>query len=308
MFANIREHLLMPYTSNPHASRARMNARNDVVWRGLSHHQAALKYGVNRSTVWRWVKRAKDLSINGNSLIDTLPSRPKHHPREIAPEIVNRIVGLRHELKRCAPVIHKHLELEDISVSLSSVERVLRRYKLTRCKKQATMYKSVYRRPEAKLPGNLVQMDTLHIQRGDGSRYYVYTLIDLYSRLAYAEYHPKLGQKISLGIIKRAQTYLGFSFSMLQTDHGPEFKDGLTFMLGKKDIKLRHSRIRTPNDNAHIERFNRTIQEECFLGRQPNEKTIKKDLQEYIHFYNNNRLHLSLNLMTPTQFVAKVLT
>lgn len=297
----------MPYTSNPHASRARMNARNDVVWRDLSCQQAALKYGVCRTTVWRWVRRAKNLNINGNSLIDTLPSRPKHHPSELAPEVVGRIVELREQLKRCSPVIHKHLQLEGINVSLSSVARTLKRHGLTRRKKQATMYKSVYRRPEAKSPGTLVQMDTLHIQRGDGSRYYIYTLIDLYSRLAYAEYHPKLGQKISFGIIKRAQNYLGFSFSMLQTDHGPEFKDGLTFMLGKKNIKLRHSRIRTPNDNAHIERFNRTIQEECFGGRNPNEKTIREALQRYIHYYNHDRLHMSLNLMTPTQFVAKVL-
>ena len=298
----------MPYTSNPHVSRARMNARNDVVWRGLSHNQAALKYGVCRTTVWRWVRRAKDLNINGNSLIDTLPSRPLHHPSELAPEIVARIVELRQQLKRCSPVIHKHLQLEGINVSLSSVARVLRRNKLTRRKKQATMYKSVYRRPEAKSPGTLVQMDTLHIHRSDGTRYYIYTLIDLYSRLAYAEYHPKLGQTISFGIIKRAQNYFGFSFSMLQTDHGPEFKDGLTFMLGRKNIKLRHSRVRTPNDNAHIERFNRTIQEECFGGKQPNEKTIQRDIKKYIEYYNYGRLHLSLNLETPTQFVAKVLT
>ena len=298
----------MPYTSNPHASRARMNARNDVVWRGLSCQQAALKYGVNRSTVFRWVRRAKELSINGNSLIDTLPSRPKHHPNELKPKIVKRIIELRKQLKRCAPVIHRHLQLEGIDTSLSSVARVLRRHNLTRRKKQATMYKSVYKRPEASAPGTLVQMDTVHIQRGDSSRFYIYTLIDLYSRLAYAEYHPKLRQYISFAVIKRAQGYFGFPFSMLQTDHGPEFNQGLTFMLGTKDIKLRHSRIRTPNDNAHVERFNRTIQEECFGSKDPNEKTIKEDLQNYIHYYNYDRLHMSLNLMTPTQFVAKVLT
>src|SRR3989338_9060261 len=298
----------MPYTSNPHASRARMNARNDVVWRGLSHNQAALKYGVCRTTVWRWVRRAKDLNINGNSLIDTLPSRPLHHPSELAPEIVARIVELRQQLKRCSPVIHKHLQLEGINVSLSSVARVLRRNKLTRRKKQATMYKSVYRRLEAKSPGNLVQMDTLHIQRSNGSRYYIYTLIDLYSRLAYAEYHPKLRQKISFRVIAQAQVYFGFSFSMLQTDHGPEFSQGLTFLLSKRQIKLRHSRIRTPNDNAHIERFNRTIQEECFGSVMPNEKTIEQDLRKYIKYYNYARLHLGLNLLTPGQFVAKVLS
>ena len=298
----------MAYTSNPHASRARMNARNDVVWRGLSCIEAARKYGVTRSTVWRWVRRAKELNIMGNSLIDTLSSRPKHHPQELKPEVVKRILELRHELRRCAPVLHAHLKMERISVSLSSVARTLRRHNLTPRKKQAALYRSVYRRPEASSPGTLVQMDTIHIQRRDGSRYYIYTLVDLYSRLAYAEYHQELRQRYSLRVIQKAQRYFGFPFEMLQTDHGPEFSQGLSYWLSKEQVKLRHSRIRTPNDNAHIERFNRTIQEECFFGKQPNEKTIKKDLQDYIHFYNNGRLHLSLNLETPTQFVAKVMT
>lgn len=298
----------MPYTSNPHASRARMNARNDVVWRGLSCIEAARKYGVTRSTVWRWVKRAKELNIMGNSLIDTLSSCPKHHPRELKPEVVARILELRQDLKRCAPVLHAHLKMEGISVSLSSVARTLRRHDLTPRKKQAALYRSVWRRPEANSPGTLVQMDTIHIQRRDGSRFYIYTLVDLYSRLAYAEYRTQLRQKYSFTVIKKAQSYFGFTFEMLQTDHGPEFSQGLRYWLSKDQVKLRHSRIRTPNDNAYIERFNRTIQEECFQGKQPNEKTIKKDLQNYIHFYNNFRLHLSLNLETPTQFVAKVLT
>ncbi len=298
----------MAYTSNPHASRARMNARNDVVWRGLSCIEAARKYGVCRSTIWRWVRRAEEFNINGNSLIDTLSSRPKHHPRELAPEVVNRILELRYELRRCAPVLHAHLKMEGVNISLSSVARTLRRHHLTPRKKQAALYKSVYRRPEANSPGTLVQMDTIHIQRRDGSRFYIYTLVDLYSRLAYAEYRTQLRQKYSLVIVQRAQRYFGFPFEMLQTDHGPEFSQGLRYWLSRNQVKLRHSRIRTPNDNAHIERFNRTIQEECFFGKQPNEKTIKKDLQDYIHFYNHNRLHLSLNLETPTQFVAKVLT
>jgi len=60
---------------------------------------------------------------------------------------------------------------------------------------------------------------------------------------------------------------------------------------------------KSKNDNAHIERFNRTIQEECFRRRPPNELTVRHELKKYIAFYNNDRLHLSLDLLTPTQFV-----
>lgn len=215
---------------------------------------------------------------------------------------------MRKRLGRCAPVIHAHLEEMGYQVHERTVGRVLKREGLTRRKRQATYYKSTHKRPLADSIGALIQMDTVHYMRPDGSRFYLYCLIDVYSRLAYVEYHPKLGQKISFGIIQRAQKQLGFKFSMVQTDNGPEFKTGLTFMLSESDIKLRHSRVRKPNDNAHIERFNRTIQEECFKSRLPDEKFITSEIKSYLEYYNHHRLHLSLNLLTPTQFVAKVLS
>jgi transposase InsO family protein len=261
--------------------------------------------GVHRATVGKWLLR---VPTDHRLPYGTQSARPHHHPNEVPRATVNRVVELRSELGRCAPVLHAHLIQEGYKVSQRSVGRILKREKLVRKKKQATLYKSVYKRPVATSPGALVQMDTIHIQKGDGSRFYIYTLIDLYSRLAYAEYHPQLRQKISFKVIAQAQSYFGFSFSMLQTDHGPEFSQGLTFLLSRRQIKLRHSRIRTPNDNAHIERFNRTIQEECFGNVMPNEKTIEQDLRRYIKYYNYARLHLGLNLLTPGQFVAKVLS
>jgi len=296
----------LPYTSNPHAPKARIRARNDVVWRGFTIQQAADKYGVNRTTVWRWVKRAERLNINGNSMIDTLPSRPKHHPKQLPENVVNRILELRKQLKRCAPVLQAHLKQEGVIVSLSSVKRTLKRHHLIRKKKPATFYIPLPR-PTVESPGSLVQVDTIHYVKNDHTRFYIFCLIDTYTRLAYAEYHPKLSQQISLQVIKNAQKKFGFPFQMIQTDSGPEFRDWLLIRLKRERIALRHSRVRKPNDNAHIERFNRTIQEECFDSRLPDLKTIKKQIEDYIEYYNNFRLHLSLDLTTPAAFVAKVL-
>lgn len=285
--------------------KARMKARNDVVWRKLGISQVARMYGVNRTTIWRWVKRAKQLNLNGNSMIDTLSSRPEHHPNELTPEVVNRIIELRRQYKRCAPVIHAYLLLEDIKISLSSVKRTLKRHRLTRKKKQTKDYTPTPR-PVADCPGSLVEIDTIHFVYPDYSRTYIYAVIDLYSRLAYAEYHKTISAKKSYQVILNAQKYFGFSFSTIQTDHGSEFSPALKDLLGRK-VTLRHSRIRKPNDNAHIERFNRTIQEECFESRLPDEKIVHQQLKQYLEYYNKIRLHLSLNLKTPAEYVAKVL-
>ncbi len=293
----------MAYTSNPYAAKARKLATN-MVKRGYSKAMVARMYGVHRATIGKWMKQA---TKHSGEKIYTKSSRPHTHPQQIPPSTVNRLIELRKMFGRCAPVIHAHLVAEGYTISLSSVGRILKRYGLVRRKKQATLYKAIHPRPLVTMPGDLIQMDTIHFIRPNGSRFYIYAIIDLYSRLAYAEYQPKLRQTNSFAIIERAQQVLGFSFHMVQTDHGPEFKDGLAFALGHTSIKLRHSRIRTPNDNAHIERFNRTLQEECFGGKPPNEATIHQDLLTYLQYYNYDRKHLSLQLQTPAQFVAKVM-
>ena len=284
-----------------------MKARNDVVQRGLSYAQVGRKYGVHRSTVLRWVKKAKQMHLSGHQYIWTESSAPHRHPNMLKPKVVNRIIELRQTLHRCAPVIHQHLLLEGFTVSLSSVERMLRRLGMVRKKRQAVPYMPIPK-PDPLFPGALVQVDTIHFIRPDFSRYYVYAVIDVYSRLAYAEYHPRLSHAASYQVILNAQKYFGFLLKTVQTDHGAEFSESLWHLLRRKRIVLRHSRVRKPNDNAHIERFNRTIQEECFGRRNPDETTVHEQLKRYLLYYNTQRLHLALNLQTPTQFVAKVLT
>ena len=298
----------MSYTSSPYAAKARFEAAKLVVKDGMKASQVALMYGVHRATVGKWVKRfPKRLNQYGH-FISTLSSAPESHPHQTSEGTVERIIELRRKYKRCAPVIHAHLKMEGYLISVRTVGRVLKREGLIRQKKQSRFLKSIYPRPEAKLPGELIQLDTIHVVRADGLRYYIFCLIDIYSRLSYAEYSTNLKQSTSYKVVKNAQKYLGFNFKMIQTNHGPEFRDGFTYLLGRSSIKLRHSRIRHPNDNAHVERFNRTIQEECFNFLPPKEKTIEKDLKNYLEYYNNERLHLSLNLKTPTAFVAKVLS
>jgi len=295
---------VMAYTSNPHIKKARRLAVNDVIYGRLTKAQAARKYGVERSTIGRWLARAHP---DHRVFIDTLSSAPKHHPNELKPETVDRIIALRKQLKRCAPVIHAHLQDEGIIVSLSSVARTLKRQKLLRKKKQLSAYMPIPR-PIAQAPGTLVQMDTIHFIQADRSRCFIYAVLDIYSRSGYAEYHQSISARTSFEVVLRAQQYFRFTIKTIQTDHGPEFSEKLSHLLKREKIILRHSRIRTPNDNAHVERFIRTIQEECFDGFIPHEETVTQKLKKYLIYYNQQRKHLGLNLQTPASIVAKVLT
>ena len=292
--------LNMAYTVNPYLPKVRRQAVNDVKIRGISPADAARKYGVHRSTIGRWLERASD---DHREFIRTRSSRPRYHPNQLDPEVVKRVVELRQELGRCAPVLHEHLRREGVQVSLSSVGRILNRHGLTRKPKRPVFGGKNPRRPKANRPGELVQADTMHVMRRDYSRYYIYAVIDIYSRYGYAEYKRRSRQIDSLKVINNARRYCGFDFQMVQTDNGSEFKTTLKYKLRQQNTKLRHSRVRRPNDNAHVERFIRTLQEECFRSKTPRENTVNKQLQSYLQYYNNQRLHLGINLKTPSQML-----
>lgn len=291
----------MAYTSNPFAPKARKQATN-LVKRGFSKAQVARIYGVHRATIGKWMKKATKHSTEH---IQTTSSAAHNHHNQLPQETVNKVIALRKQTKRCVVIIHHQLALEGVSISLSSVKRILKRYKLLRPMKRHIRDDTRFPRPSASKPGDLVQADTIHYVYADYSRAYIYAVIDLYSRMAYAEFQPKISSSVSLSVLSRAQKYFPFSIDTLQTDNGQEFGQKFFYNLKSHHIRLRHSRVRRPNDNAHIERFNRTLQEECFDGFHPNPTTANRRLKAFIAYYNFRRLHLGINCLTPSQMLPR---
>lgn len=285
----------MPYTKNPHWPKLRAQAVRKVVQEGQSLRAVARYYGVEPSTVMRWVRKSPK---GGSFVIPTEPSRPKKHPRALDQKLVARIVAVRKRYGRCAEVVHQTLLNEGVTVSLSSVKRTLDRQGLT---KKRTPWKRLHisgERPVAAFPGALVEADTIHLMASAKTRIYVYTLIDVHSRWSFAWAVDRISAKKSVEFLKKAQGQALFPFQTLQSDHGPEFTQHFTERAG---VTHRHSRVRKPNDNAHVERFNRTIQEELLDALPREVNTINRRLPAYLRYYNQERLHLGLHLKTPSQ-------
>lgn len=278
-----------------------------MVRRGASTHEVARYFGYNQSTITRWVQRANKDGLKGSEKLPTLSSKPGTHPRALASEIVDAIVTERLKHWRCAEVIHDSLREQGIVVSLSSVKRTLARQELLRPRSKWKRVRPHTERPKALLPGDLVQIDTIHfVDSKTRQRFYLYTLIDVFSRTAYAEVHPILRQTVSLAVALRAQRAMGFRFVMVQADNGPEFQRYFHDMLTAKGITLRHSRVRQSNDNAHIERFNRTIQDEC-LGKYPAKNGVTQaKLNTFLGYYNTKRKHMGIGLKRPSDLLAQV--
>ena len=315
----------MAYYRGKDVEKSRGNAMQEVILEKRSIAQVARRFGKNRSTIYRWIKKwrmqqnvllenpgrpSRTLgrvfrwqSVKWN--IPTLSSAPKTHPNALNADIVSAILRVRQHRYECAEIIHYKLAKEGINISLSSIKRVIKRNELWRKKRR---YRWNEKRPLPTAPGELIQTDTVHyVNPLNHSKMYIYTVIDLYTRMAYAKISPNLSEKGAAETIFEAQKFMSFPFKMVQSDNGAEFQNHFQGRLNSKGIKTRHSRVRHPNDDAHIERFNRTLRKECIGQYNPNKNInfIDHKLNRFIRYYNYDRIHLGIGLKTPYEVLQR---
>ena len=212
---------------------------------------------------------------------------------------------MRDQLKRCAEVVWYYINVVlCIKISLSSIRKILKRNgrieKLNNYKNRR--YKGIPR-PKILSTGDLVEIDIVLLFNPIGKqKRYIYTVIDLYTRMAYSRVYKELKPITSLNTILEAEQYFGFNFKMVQSDNGLKFARYFEARLESRGIKIRHTRLGRLNDNAHIEWLNRTIQEE-YIGNYCLEseplKKIDDKILSYIDFCNYHRAHLGISYRTP---------
>ena len=244
-------------------------------------------------------------------IFPSLSAAPKH-PHTLSEELIQLVLDVRDQLKRCAEVVWHHINMVlCIKISLSSVRRILKRNGKMKKPKyyKNRRYKGIPR-PKVLAPGDLVEIDTIHLFNPvSKKKRYIYTVIDLCTRMAYARVYNYLKPGHSTDTIREAEQYFGFKFKTVQSDNGLEFSRYFETRLESKGIRIRHTRLGRPNDNAHIERFNRTLQEECtgnyYLESEPLKK-MDDNILSYIDFYNYHRVHLSLSYRTPAEMLHRL--
>jgi len=317
----------MSYSSNPLLPKARADAVRLLIEQQLPVTVAARKSGIHRSTLWRWKQRWDKLNEHVQLTNDNRPqrtvgskfrlaackwhiatksSRPHSCKHAVAAVVVDRIQYYRQRYGRCAVIVHAYCQKEGTLVSLSTVRRVLNRLGLLTKRKWKRGYRPPVARPRADQPGDLVQTDTVHLyDHATKKRTYLYTLVDVYSRWAYTEHSSMLSQTLAADVIRRGQAYAGFRFAMVQADNGPEYGRQFEALLQASGTNVRHSRVRRPNDNAFIERFNRTIQEECTGSTSPIARELQGKVLSYLAYYNDERLHLGIQCRTPREMLQR---
>lgn len=293
--------MYMAYTTNPNLPRVRMEAVL-MVQSGKSVREVARHFGFAHNTVLNWLKKQPVYGWHGRLEIPTLSSRPEHHPDEISDDVVSKILELRTERDQCAEILHYRLATErNVLISISSVKRVLKRCGISKYSKWKKWHQYPVR-PLPEKPGFLVEIDAVH-EGIPSDRLSAYALIDVCSRWGYAEPVWRVNSRATSRFLRDAKDVAPFSFKTIQTDHGSEFSKWFTKIAVHDGMSHRHTRVRTPTDNGHVERFIRSLQDEC-LHRIPRTMNAwKREIPEWIRYYNTERPHMGLNFKTPLEVV-----
>jgi transposase InsO family protein len=171
----------------------------------------------------------------------------------------------------------------------------------------------VVRKPKAfkaEYPGHCLALDTIELRTLAGERWYLVTAEDIYTRTAFAFLTRSHASLAARAILTEAQARFPHIIDIVLTDNGSEFKKHFADEVTQLAITHYHTYPRTPKMNAHIERFNRTIQEEFVryhMGLLSVDRVqFEQKLEEYLRFYNTLRVHHAFkNSLSPYQFMIQ---
>lgn len=171
-------------------------------------------------------------------------------------------------------------------------------------------HQKVARKPldfKAEYPGHCIGLDTVE-EIIHGSRRYLITCEDLFGRFAFAWATSSHASLAATEFFKVFCRLFPYPVTFVLTDNGSEFKKHFTVTLLQLQITHYRTYPRTPKMNAHVERFNRTIQEE-FLnyhkGLLLDCGAFNSKLMDYLIWYNTKRVHYAFdNQLTPVQFLS----
>lgn len=291
--------------------------------------EACRNRGMTRTQFYEYKRRFQEYGFEG---LKDLPPIAKNHPFTIPDDQRNRVIeiALRFPSWGCQKY-EKIVEKETgIYVSNVTIQKILianklgSRYqrwlelerrnsikpiKLSKeqiefLEKMNPVFKE--RHVESKKPGELLNQDTFLVGSFKGvGKVYLHAVVDTYSSYAFGFLHVNKKPEGAVAVLHN--DVLPFykkhrlRINNVLTDNGREYcgKENHPYelYLELNDIQHRNTKVRRPQSNGFIERFNRTVLDEFFrvsLRQKRYDKVsdLQKDLDKWLIHYNTERPHL----------------
>jgi transposase InsO family protein len=281
---------------------------------GAAVTDVALRNGVSRQTVHRWLRRYGAQGLAG--LVD-LPTRPETCPHQMASEVEAQVVELRRKHPSWGPRTLRHrLEQQGIRPlpGRSSIYRCLVRHQLVEPKKRRRRRED-YRRWERSHSMELWQMDVMGgVKLQSGQELSIITGIDDHSRFCVlAHLVPRATARPVCEALADALRAHGVPDQVL-TDNAKVF----TNRFGPGDGEVLFDRIcrengirhlltapHSPTTTGKVERFHKTVRSEFLLGRVfADMEEAQAELDAWVTLYNSERPHQGIGMASPQERFA----
>lgn len=237
--------------------------------------ETAIRYGVSRKTVYKWMKRY-DGTVN--SLLDH-SHRPKNSPRAYTEKELRQI---RRRLKKYkwTDLLLAYQELTErdgYTRSYGGFKRIATKLKAAKpVRKKAKKKPKPYKRVDS--PGQKIQIDVKYVPKycvTDGNKYYQYTAVDECTRWTYREMYDEHSTYSSKDFLDKLIRNAPFPIREVQTDNGTEFTNRLIVVKSKHLTLFEESiiemgiiyhriQIAMPRHNGKVERQHRQDEERFY--------------------------------------------
>jgi transposase InsO family protein len=282
-----------------------------VLLEGRSAREVAAAHGISKSWIYALIERYR---AGGYEALQPRSRRPRSCSHQTPLETVEQILKLRRELAAqghdCGPLtIAYHLDQAGGSVpSTATIWRILRREGLIVAQPQKRPRSSLIRF-EAQLPNELWQTDITHWQLAGGEHAEILNAIDDHSRLFICSHaYSYVKARDVVESFHRAAELHGLPATLL-SDNGAVFtasarhgKVALQSELERLGVAAKNSRPYHPQTCGKIERLHQTLKR--YLDKQQPAATLKdlqRQLDAFVHYYNDIRPHRALQGRTPLQ-------
>lgn len=299
-------------------AKARLQALE--VWGRTGRRQIAMEvFGVSQATLYRWRKRYHP---EDRTSLEPRARRPRRvRQPQTPPAVVERIHALRERYPRWGrEKLRVLLEREGLAVSGKTIDRVLARLKARGRLAEAPRHAiSASRRPRtrpwavrkpagyvARVPGDLLEVDTLDVRPLPGVRLKHFTARDVISRWDGLEVYRRATATTATQFLEGLARRLPFPIRALQVDGGSEFYAAFEGACQQRGIRLFVLPRRSPKLNGHVERAQRTHTEEfyeCYDG-DLDLASLRPALRRWETVYNTVRPHQALGYLTPAEYLA----
>ena len=159
----------------------------------------------------------------------------------------------------------------------------------------------------AKYPNHIWSGDISYIKI-NGGYMYLAAVIDWHSRCILSwQLSNTMDATLATSVLQEAIDKYGTP-EIFNSDQGSQYTSRAhNTLLSDNNITISMNGKGRSIDNIIIERFFRSIKYECvYINEYLSVKQLRKDIREYMHFYNANRFHSSLNYRKPQEVYLKM--